>query len=161
MSRPFRPVIERFFEKIKIDPVTGCWNWIGAHVPAGYGILFMRKVNGKHINVYVARFSWEYHHAEQIPEGFEPDHLCRNPKCANYEHLDIVTHKVNMLRGNTVAAINASQTHCPHGHKYNKKNTIITKDGSRLCRGCREQFGKKHRPKPTSVRKVRHTHLCC
>ncbi len=146
MANKFRPVIERFFEKIQIDSITGCWNWTGAHLPSGYGIFFMRKVDGKIRYVYVHRFSWEYHHAEQIPEGFEPDHLCRNRQCANPSHIEVVTHKVNMLRGNTIAARNASRTYCPHGHEYNTENTKITKDDSRLCRACGKQFGKNKRP---------------
>jgi hypothetical protein len=35
-----------------------------------------------------------------VPEGFELDHKCRNRNCVNvYEHLEVVTHQVNILRG--------------------------------------------------------------
>jgi hypothetical protein len=29
------------------------------------------------------------------------------------------------------------KTHCPQGHAYTKENTLIQKDGSRVCRQCR------------------------
>ena len=146
MPPRFRPVIERFFEKIHVDSNTGCWNWMGAKAGKGYGIMFMRKVDGQIRYVYVHRFSWEYHHAEQIPEGLEPDHTCRNASCANPGHLEVVTHQINMLRGDTIAARNASRTHCPHGHEYSPENTRITKLGHRDCRACHRQFGKDRRP---------------
>lgn len=146
MPPKFKPVIERFFDKIQVDSITGCWNWIGAKAGAGYGIFFMRTVNGKMRYVYVHRFSWEYHHTEQIPENREPDHLCNNKGCANPEHLRIVTHRENVLRGNSIVARNASRTHCPHGHEYTEENTRITKKGDRLCRACYKQFGRNKRP---------------
>lgn len=31
------------------------------------------------------------------------------------------------------------KTHCPHGHKYTKQNTLIQADGARVCRTCRKQ----------------------
>jgi len=33
-----------------------------------------------------------------------------------------------------------AKTHCPHGHEYTTKNTIVSKQGWRRCRTC---FGKK------------------
>jgi|SRR5712675_131374 len=35
----------------------------------------------------------------EIPIGFEPDHLCRNPGCINPIHTELVTHKENVRRG--------------------------------------------------------------
>jgi hypothetical protein len=29
------------------------------------------------------------------------------------------------------------KTHCPHGHKYTKENTLIQSNGARVCRQCR------------------------
>jgi hypothetical protein len=77
-----------------------------------------------------------------IPEGMEPDHLCRNRACvkaiANEQgpaHLELVTPKVNCERGET-GQNNARKTHCPQGHLYNEANTYRDKKGIRHCRIC-------------------------
>jgi len=72
-----------------------------------------------------------------IPEGLDLDHLCRNRGCVNPDHLEPVTRKENLLRGNTIPAKHARKTHCPQGHEYTKGNTFISKSGSRHCRKCR------------------------
>jgi len=71
----------------------------------------------------------------EIPEGLEPDHLCRRPACWNPYHLDPVTHRVNVLRGRA-RAWHLSRTHCPHGHEYTSENTRIHPNGGRDCRAC-------------------------
>jgi hypothetical protein len=35
-----------------------------------------------------------------VPEGMELDHLCRVRHCVNPSHLEVVTHSVNVIRGN-------------------------------------------------------------
>jgi hypothetical protein len=67
----------------------------------------------------------------EVPEGLELDHLCRNPRCCNPDHLDPVTHAVNMSRG-----AHAMKTHCKHGHEYTPENTYVNPRGSRECRVC-------------------------
>lgn len=36
---------------------------------------------------------------EPIPPGLEPDHLCKNRACVRPDHLELVTHRENVLRG--------------------------------------------------------------
>lgn len=78
----------------RVDPKTGCWIWLGAKSPLGYG----RAWDADAGRVRVAHqiiFEREY---GPIPEGLELDHLCRNPECVRPHHLEAVTHAENMRR---------------------------------------------------------------
>ena len=68
-------------------------------------------------------------------KGLEIDHLCRNHACINPNHLEQVTHQINVLRGTGAPAINAIKTHCVKGHKFDKANTRLHK-GHRYCKKC-------------------------
>jgi len=70
----------------------------------------------------------------------EIDHLCRVRCCVNPDHLEAVTHRENILRGNTFAAVNAAKTHCPKGHEYTPENTRIHTGGRRQCIACSRAY---------------------
>lgn len=36
------------------------------------------------------RTKWEEYHRQDIPDGFEIDHLCKNRKCCNPDHLRLI-----------------------------------------------------------------------
>lgn len=107
-----------------------CWEWTGSLTSNGYGYI---RWDRKFCRVH--RVVWELL-VGPLPEGLEPDHLCRNRKCCNPDHLEWVTHRENTLRGNSPHAISARKTQCPHGHLYDEKNTYVTPDGRRRCRKC-------------------------
>ena len=79
-------------QAVEIDPETGCWNWT-ASLASGYGRLL---VGGRLVGSH--RFMYEQH-VGPIPDGFQIDHLCRNPRCCNPNHLEAVTAKTNVNRG--------------------------------------------------------------
>jgi hypothetical protein len=83
-----------------------------------------------------------------IPEGLTLDHLCRNTGCCNPEHLEAVTHRDNVLRGVSFAAVNAVKTECPRGHPYDSENTyIVPSTGGRLCRLCQRDHKRRWKAK--------------
>ena len=76
---------ERFLAKAAPDPASGCWHWLGAIDPSGYGITHLnRKKIGAH------RMAWHLFRGE-IPTGFFVCHTCDVPGCVNPEHLFLGT----------------------------------------------------------------------
>ena len=75
-----------------------------------------------------------------IPKGLTIDHVkskeCISTLCVNPAHLEAVTLRENILRGNGLAAMNAKKTHCPQGHPYDYVNSAGAR-GCSICRGHR------------------------
>lgn len=139
-----RPVLERLLEKI-IYPqdINDCWSW-SAHLHKSNGgryAVFYPK-HGK--SVLAVRPIYE-HYVGDISTGLVPDHLCKNASCVNPYHIELVTAKENILRGENPAAKFARRTHCNNGHEYTQENTRITKAGARLCRTCRRITSKEEK----------------
>ena len=125
-------VHERFLAKIVAPSVDDCWHWTAYTNEKGYGQF---HVDGRLVKAH--RWSYE-HFVGPIPEGLQIDHLCRVRNCVNPHHLEPVTGRENVLRGESPGAINAVKTHCPQGHPYDAENTYRWR-GKRRCRTCRAQ----------------------
>lgn len=132
-----RSIEERLLTRTdKNGPVPGrrpdlgrCWIWLGNINGHGYGV-FSRGRNA-------CTESFELYKGKLAP-GYEPDHLCRIRACINPDHLEAVTHRENLLRGDGVAAINAAKTHCPRGHELVLGNLVSAqlRRGQRYCLTC-------------------------
>lgn len=99
----------------------GCWIWTGSLDREGYG---RTRWRGRGYNAH--RYVWLRLRGPHA-EGLELDHLCRVRACCNPDHLEPVTHQVNIDRGSKATA-----TTCPSGHEY---DTVVTR-GNRTSRGC-------------------------
>lgn len=122
---------------------TGCWEWLGYRNPEGYGRTRI-VVDGVRHHLLVHRYVYEQM-VGPIPHGHTIDHLCRNRACCNPTHLEAVTHRVNILRGEGVAAVHAAKTHCAHGHPYDETNTHRARTGQRVCRTCNRDRVRRYR----------------
>jgi len=125
--------LRRFFAKItptRHGKRSACWEWTGAIDGTGYGRFGVRRKNR-----YAHCVAWVIEHGP-IPYGLELDHLCRNTICVRPSHMELVTHRENMLRGETtLPALMVSKTHCKRGHPFDAENTVIV-NGWRQCRIC-------------------------
>lgn len=123
---------ERFAGLTGQIDANGCKPWDGCLNSRGYGCF---AFGGKGKNVLAHR--WAYEQARgPIPKGMAIDHLCRNRRCVNPEHMEPVTPVENVMRGMSPPAINARKTHCQRGHELSGLNLLIKADGKRNCRRC-------------------------
>jgi hypothetical protein len=136
-----KPTLERLLAKTAFelhpDPTLGfCWLWTGSVDGKGYGQI--RRGRRSEGLARTHRIGYELL-VGPIPDGHEPDHRCRRHRCWNPEHLEPITHRENVLRGESPQARNARKTHCPQGHPYDATNTYFMPDGSRRCRACNRE----------------------
>jgi hypothetical protein len=119
----------RFEAFVMPEPNSGCWIWLGAVQKNGYGHFWIdgRTVRA-HRHAYIEKYG-------PIPDDLVLDHKCRVRCCVNPDHLELVTTKENIRRGDTGKA-QKLKTHCPKGHAYDEKNTRICALGKRICRAC-------------------------
>lgn len=84
------------YEKVMLkseEQPNGCRIFKGCILYHGYGqIRDGDKMRMAH------RVTFE-HHKGSVPKGFEIDHLCRNRACVNPDHMEVVTHTMNVQRG--------------------------------------------------------------
>lgn len=132
-----RSLADRFWEKVSVGSPDECWEWTAGTYSNGYGLFFVEH-SPKRRNAMAHRVAYELS-VGPIPDGLVIDHLCRNRACVNPDHLEPVTHRVNLLRGEGLTAIHAAQTHCAHGHEYTPSNTYVRPGGTRECRTCVRQ----------------------
>ena len=137
--RPVRPAVERFWDHV--EKTTECWLWTGKTAD-GYGQFGLgRRIQGL---IYAHRFAYEQRHGP-IPEGLELDHLCRVRHCVNPAHLEAVTHRENILRGEGHNAVIHRAGQCGSGHSYTPENGYRSQNGKWQCRTCNTIRARRYR----------------
>lgn len=133
------PFQERLRLQQENDPNGNrCWLWTGA-LRRGYGAISTSgKLGLERARSSPHRVAWELLIGPLPPKGMHLDHLCRNRSCYNPRHLEAVSIKTNLLRGEGAPAKNARKTHCTNGHALSGDNLAIYSAGrGRTCRTCR------------------------
>jgi hypothetical protein len=81
------PVLKRLhaklYSRIVVDPVTGCWNWLGAKTGGRYPAIARNDGSGRQIG-------------RHLRKGMQALHTCDNDGCINPAHLYEGTQKQNM-----------------------------------------------------------------
>ena len=138
-----RDADERFWEKVEFEneifPENGCMLWTAGKIN-GYGKFPLRH------NKTVTAHRWLYERIRgPVPEGMQLDHLCRVRHCVNPDHLEPVSSKVNINRGETGIHFR-QRTHCKHGHEYTAENTAFyrCRPRERFCLICKKERRRKY-----------------
>lgn len=139
------PLIDRFMARTQRQP-NGCLLWTGGTNDRGYA----RFAVSHAVNVAAHRWSYEYH-VGPIPRGHTIDHVrargCTSQLCVEPTHLETVTLRENLMRGDTPAARNAAKSECPDGHPYDGTGSR----GERICRRCRARDQRAYRARRTAM----------
>jgi hypothetical protein len=129
-----------------VEKTDTCWLWTGYLADQGYG-RFSPSGGAK----YTTAHRWGYEAlVGPVPDGLVVDHLCRVRHCVNPAHLEPVTQRENILRGEGLSAANAAKTHCKRGHEFTPENTALIRGGwgiERRCRTCGALNKRRYRAK--------------
>lgn len=119
-----------FLDKLRTCPGP-CWEWTGPFNTKGYGHLRTKQFG------YVLGHRLSYASFKgPCDNGLEIHHVCENKCCVNPDHLQKVTHSVNMSE--TIGLGVSPQTHCKSGkHLLSEVGIMLRKNGRRLCVACR------------------------
>lgn len=82
--------------KYTVHP-NGCWEWNGCRHQQGYGLVGVRKPDGRHTSRGAHVIAWEEANGRARPEGVCVRHTCDNPPCVNPAHLLLGTDGQNLL----------------------------------------------------------------
>lgn len=134
---PSGDVVGRIMERTQEN--GECIEWTGYVLPSGYGIIRWRdKTWVTHRAMWTAKRG-------EIPtdDDWTIDHLCRNRRCVNVKHMEVVTRTENALRAGGLAIANGrnkqrSAMACKNGHERTAENTIRDKHGNRSCVPCKK-----------------------
>jgi hypothetical protein len=129
---------------------NGCWRWVKGRTSAGYGHFSIASVYFQaHRLLYILRFGAD------IPDGLEPDHLCRNRWCVNPDCLEPVTHSENMRRGirtvlnpQSVVGIHAARA---RGLSMRAIGRLFGVDHSTVCRVLKGERWPEYVPSPAEA----------
>lgn len=138
--------VARFWAKVNRDgpthPVLGtpCWLWT-RFTHRGYGRFGIGKTRADRAH----KVAWRLLRGV-IPAGLQLDHLCRIRRCVNPAHLEPVSRRENILRGESPSARNARKTHCPQGHK------LVIDGAGRRCIECRRRHGREYQARKRKAR---------
>lgn len=144
MGRRREPLLERLERYSDIVPgplPEPCRVWTGYCDEHGYGRISL-WIDGRVRTRKVHQVAYELFKGP-IPEGLEPDHLCRVRACWWPSHLEAVTHLVNVQRGTAGGRRRTSQE-CQRAHALTEGNIYRRPDGRIDCLECKREANREY-----------------
>jgi hypothetical protein len=86
----------RFWSKVDRRGVDECWLWMHSCTHDGYGQF---KLDNRMMRAHRVAYLFSI---GAIPDDLQIDHLCRNRRCCNPMHMELVTTRENTRRGSKV-----------------------------------------------------------
>lgn len=131
--------IKRYWRFVDIRGNDECWEWLGSDNGTEYGKFWLNNETK-----YAHRISYFLAYGN-IEDGYQIDHLCKNRKCVNPNHLEKVTVKINNNRGNSFSGKRIKRTHCSKGHLLSDDNLCenYLARGLRVCKICKQEQAEK------------------
>ena len=116
-----------------VNVTEDCWEWTGALSRDGYG-----KISDEATTRQAHRLVYEILMGP-IPESLVIDHLCRNRRCVNPLHMEVVDALENTRRGVTARADGGVRMYCRSGHELTEANVYREpkRPAIRRCRKCK------------------------
>lgn len=147
---------QRFWSKIAVNPITGCWEWQRSRFKDGYAQFSTKIDTGSGRKNWRAHRYAYTHLVGPIPDGFDLDHRCEVRHCVNPNTghaCNPCTPTVNLLLAITSpATANRAKTHCGVcGGPYETK-TVRGRD-ERFCRPCMRAHWRKFAAKRRAERR--------
>ena len=118
----------------------GCW--ISTYSVASHGYAQIGWQGGGRRHVITAhRAAWVHANGRQIEEGHTIDHLCKNRRCVNPEHLRSLPNFENARR---TSRRDWPLGTCVHGHPNSE---LVEQGGKLVCRVCAREWQRRYREK--------------
>ena len=137
-------VVERFWRFASKAGAEDCWEWQGAGLASGYGMLRV----GNRMKL-AHRVSWELANGP-LPDGMCVCHHCDNPKCVNPAHLFAGT-----ARDNSRDMVNKSRSAYGERHPLHKLNSDIVREILTHPEISASEFGRRLEVTQARVSKIR------
>lgn len=126
-----------------LDPINGCWRWGGFVSPRGYA-----RVGKERRYHQVHRLLYELV-IGPVPDGLVLDHTCRNRACVNFRHVEPVTNRENIMRGDVPSA---NRELCKAGHHVLIEVGIyVDSEGTERCHECRLESKRRYHARQRRV----------
>ncbi|MDA8440468.1 MAG: HNH endonuclease signature motif containing protein [Propionibacterium sp.] len=124
-----------------VDEASGCW--ISTYSCGSHGYAQVSWDEGdRTIRCTTAhRAAWVHWSGAQIPTGMTIDHLCKNRKCVNPDHLRMLTNHENARR---TSGRDWDLGFCVHGHPNSR---LTTRGAKFVCADCSVEWQRTYRAK--------------
>ncbi|GAA1411874.1 hypothetical protein AUR04nite_00650 [Glutamicibacter uratoxydans] len=122
----------RFWTRVEQGP-NGCWIWVGGKRGNGYGQFAIKTSEGRWTQTTSHR--WAYASCgNEIPSGWEVDHLCKVRSCVRPDHLEAVTVAENRRRRDLGHPLECDRTIRPLPEIPSKPEPPAKRDRTIECR---------------------------